>query len=61
MTTTAFSINRGDYHQDIAQAVGGAVTPDILVTVEDVLTREQIVLGLEALKMRILEVDWPAV
>ena len=61
MTTTQFGINRADYHQDAAQAVGGAITPDVQLTVEDVLSREEVLLAIDKLKMRILEIDWPAV
>lgn len=61
MTTTAMGINRIDYHQDATVAVGGAITPDVQLTFEDALSREEIVLAIEKLKSRLLEIDYPVV
>ena len=50
---------RGAPHHAIAQESGGAIAADLELTVEDSLSREEIVVGLTKLVQRLLEADWP--
>lgn len=59
MTTTALGYDRGDEPGEVTIAAGGAITPEIQVTYEDVLTRDQVLLGIEKIKLQLLAADFP--
>ena len=59
MATVTFSYDRGTPHYEIGQAAGSAITPDMELTVEDALSREEIVVGLTKMIQRVLETTWP--
>lgn len=61
MSTTALGSSRGTPHGEITIGAGGAITPDVQLTYEDVLTREEIIIEIEKIKSRLLEVDFPRV
>lgn len=50
MATVKYGVNRADSYFNITQAAGSAVTKEMELTVNDNLTKEEIVIGLE--KMR---------
>jgi hypothetical protein len=47
MATVKYSLDKEDKHYEIVQAAGSAVTKQIELTVEDVLTKQEIVVGLQ--------------
>ena len=61
MTTTTLSSSRGTPHGEITIGAGGAITPDVQLTYENALTRDEIVVELEKIKSKLLEIDFPRV
>jgi len=47
MATVKYGISRGEAYHEVTQAAGSAVTDEMELTVEDALTKEEIVIGLE--------------
>ena len=50
MATVKYGITRADKYFDVTQAAGSAVTKEIELTVEDNLTKEEILLSLKELQ-----------
>ncbi len=61
MTTTALGSSRGAPHGSVTIGAGAAITPDVQLTYEDALTREEVILEIEKIKARLIEIDFPRV
>ena len=61
MTTTALGSSRGAPHGAVTVGAGAAITPDVQLTYEDALTREEVILEIEKIKARLIEIDFPRV
>ena len=61
MTTTALGSARGTPHGEITVGAGIAITPDVQLTYEDALTRDEVVVELEKIKSKLIEIDFPRV
>lgn len=63
MATRRYGISRGERGTvNVAEAVGAATTSDSMEFTVDLavnLTREDVLLGLETIRYRIIEGDWP--
>ena len=61
MSTTALGSSRGAPHGEVTVGAGGAITPDVQLTYEDALTRDEVVVEIEKIKTRLIEIDFPQV
>ena len=61
MATIKFDWSRETKPENITQATGGAISGEMHVTVDDGLTRNEVLIGLETLRTYLLAADWPAV
>ena len=60
MKTTTLSIDRNAGHQNTVVSRGGRrIKHDVRLIVDESMTREQVLLTLDKLKMRMLEIPWP--
>ena len=61
MAQSSFRYTLGDEDSDIVIIASEGTAPggDVRVTWQDALTREQILLGLAAIRRRVLKSDWP--
>ncbi len=61
MATRQYDIARAESPFEVTEAVGGAITDAIRVTVDlaQIADRDEAVLLLDTIKMHILEADWP--
>ena len=58
----AWTVERQGEKGDVANAdVGTAPGCDVRLTWEDVLTREEVLIGLAVIEQAIIETDWPPV
>ncbi len=61
MTTSVLGSTRGTEHGETTLGAGGAITPDVSLTYEDVLTRDELMIEVEKLRSFIIEMDFPRV
>ena len=61
MSTTALGSSRGVPHGEVTVGAGAAITPDVQLTYEDALTREEVMVEIEKIKARLIEIDYPRV
>jgi len=61
MTTTALAYDRGDEPGEIAIAAGGAITPEVELTYEDAMDRDQVIAALDKIRLRLLSAPFPRV
>ncbi len=61
MSTTALGSSRGVPHGEVTVGAGAAISPDVQLTYEDTLTREQVIVEIEKIKARLIEIDFPRV
>ncbi len=61
MTTTALGSSRGAPHGDVTVGPAGPIVPDVFLIFEDVLTREEVIVEIEKIKSRLIEIDFPRV
>lgn len=59
MTTTTLGYTRGQEISEISQAAGSAITPDIEVTYEDAISKQELITGLTRIMNQIHQVDFP--
>lgn len=60
MASFRLDLNRGDDPGAVDAVSQGDITPEIRITISDVLTREETILLVDRLRDRFLEIDWPA-
>lgn len=62
MATRRFGLSRGETKDQVVEAVGAATAADSMEFTFDLavgLSREDVILGLEKIKLRIMEIKWP--
>lgn len=57
MATVEIDFKREDELGDMATAVGAAITNDVNITIQDTLTKEEVVLALEKAKLFFLKAN----
>ena len=49
MATVKYSLGKGERQYNVTKAAGSAVTKDIELTVEDAVTKQEIIVGLQSI------------